>query len=52
MVFKGKSKNSEADNQLICYCRKNKDWMSYEDYVKIGGGIIGSGAIESNHRKK
>ena len=24
--------------------------MQYQEYVKIGGGIIGSGAIESTHR--
>ncbi len=43
-------KNSEAANQLISYYSNNKDRMRYHEYVKIGCGIIGSGAIESAHR--
>ena len=43
-------KNSENANQLISYYSKNKNRMNYQDYVKIGCGIIGSGAIESAHR--
>ena len=43
-------KNSKAANELINYYSKNKDRMNYQDYVKIGCGIIGSGAIESAHR--
>jgi hypothetical protein len=43
-------KNSEKTNQLINYYSNNKDRMKYQDYVKIGCGIIGSGAIESAHR--
>ena len=43
-------KNSETANQLINYYSKNKDRMQYQQYVKIGCGIIGSGAIESAHR--
>ena len=42
--------NSENANQLISYYSKNKNRMNYQDYVKIGCGIIGSGAIESAHR--
>ena len=42
-------KNSETANQLINYYSKNKDRMQYQQYVKIGCGIIGSGAIESAH---
>ena len=43
-------KNCEPANQLISYYSKNKNRMQYQDYVKIGCGIIGSGAIESAHR--
>ncbi len=43
-------KNSEKATELISYYRKNKSRMKYQDYVKIGCGIIGSGAIESTHR--
>ncbi len=43
-------KNSEIANQLISYYRKNKERMKYHEYVQIGCGIIGSGAIESAHR--
>ncbi len=41
--------NKEADN-LIAYYDSNKERMDYERYVKLGSGIIGSGAIESAHR--
>ena len=43
-------KNSEKAAQLINYYRTNKDRMNYHQYVTIGCGIIGSGAIESTHR--
>lgn len=43
-------KKSEAANKLIGYYSHNKNRMNYQDYVKIGCGIIGSGAIESAHR--
>jgi len=43
-------KNRETANQLINYYSNNKNRMNYQDYVKIGSGIIGSGAIESAHR--
>lgn len=43
-------KNSEKANELISYYSKNKSRMKYQEYVKIGCGIIGSGAIESAHR--
>ncbi len=43
-------KDSEAANQLISYYSKNKNRMKYQEYAKIGCGIIGSGAIESAHR--
>lgn len=43
-------RNSEKANQLISYYNNNKDRMKYHEYVKIGCGIIGSGAIESAHR--
>ena len=37
-------KNREPANQLISYYSKNKNRMAYQDYVKIGCGIIGSGS--------
>ena len=43
-------KNSVAANQLINYYSNNKNRMNYQEYKKIGCGIIGSGAIESAHR--
>jgi hypothetical protein len=43
-------KNSEPANQLINYYSNNKNRMKYQEYAKIGCGIIGSGAIESAHR--
>src|SRR5215210_2740388 len=43
-------KNSEAANGLINYYSKNKNRMKYQEYVKIGCGLIGSGAIESAHK--
>jgi hypothetical protein len=43
-------KNSEAANELLNYYSNNINRMQYQDYVKIGCGIIGSGAIESAHR--
>lgn len=43
-------KNSETVNQLINYYSKNKNRMQYQEYVKFGCGIIGSGAIEAAHR--
>jgi len=43
-------KNSEAAIKLISYYSNNKSRMKYHEYVKIGCGIIGSGAIESAHR--
>lgn len=43
-------KHSEIANQLINYYRTNKERMNYQQYVNIGCGIIGSGAIESAHR--
>ena len=44
------SENSEPSNQLINYYSKNKNRMKYQEYVKIGRGVIGSGATESTHR--
>jgi hypothetical protein len=43
-------KDSEIANRLINYYSTNKERMKYQEYVKIGCGIIGSGAIESAHR--
>ena len=43
-------KGSEKASQLINYYRTNKTRMSYQNYRKMGCGIIGSGAIESAHR--
>jgi hypothetical protein len=43
-------KNSEVANELLNYYSNNINRMQYQDYVKIGCGIIGSGAIESAHR--
>lgn len=45
-----KSTKEEA-KKLIEYYQANIDRMNYKDYQKIGCGIIGSGAIESAHRK-
>ena len=42
--------NGEAATNLIGYYSNNKNRMNYHKYVKIGCGIIGSGAIESAHR--
>lgn len=44
------SKTKEA-RKLIEYYQTNKSRMDYKAYQKIGCGIIGSGAIESAHRK-
>lgn len=43
-------KAQEAKAGLIHYYEQNKERMDYARYVKIGNGIIGSGAIESAHR--
>jgi hypothetical protein len=43
-------KAQEAKTSLINYYGQNKQRMDYARYVKIGAGIIGSGAIESAHR--
>ena len=41
----------ESDKKkIITYYRNNKRRMQYKEYVKLGCGIIGSGAIESAHR--
>ena len=45
-----KSTKEEA-KKLIEYYQANIGRMNYKDYQKIGCGIIGSGAIESAHRK-
>lgn len=44
------SKNKEA-KRLIEYFQANAERMDYKRYQEIGCGIIGSGAIESAHRK-
>ncbi len=49
-VHKLNSSKKEAE-KLIEYYRANADRMNYKDYLKTGCGIIGSGAIESAHRK-
>ena len=44
-------KSSEASTKkIIDYYTANQDRMDYKRYLKIGCGIIGSGAIESAHR--
>lgn len=48
--IKRMGKNSVAASQLITYYSNNKNRMAYQEYKKIGCGIIGSGAIESAHR--
>lgn len=45
-----KSKNKEA-KRLIEYFQANAERMDYKTFQEIGCGIIGSGAIESAHRK-
>lgn len=49
-VRKLKSKKKEA-KKLIEYFQANAERMDYKTYQKMGCGIIGSGAIESAHRK-
>ena len=49
-VQKLNSSKKEAE-KLIEYYRANADRMDYKKYLKTGCGIIGSGAIESAHRK-
>jgi hypothetical protein len=44
------SSKKEAQ-KLIEYYQANADRMDYKEYKKTGCGIIGSGAIESAHRK-
>ncbi len=44
------SKKKEA-KKLIEYCQANQERMDYRQYREMGCGIIGSGAIESAHRK-
>jgi Uncharacterised protein family (UPF0236) len=48
--IKRAGKNSEAARKLINYYSGNENRMQYQQYVKLGCGIIGSGAIESAHR--
>ncbi len=45
-----KSSKKEA-KKLIEYYQANINRMNYKEYMNIGCGIIGSGAIESAHRK-
>lgn len=45
-----KSKKKEAQ-KLIEYFQANADRMDYKAYQEMGCGLIGSGAIESAHRK-
>jgi hypothetical protein len=42
---------TKAAGKLIDYYTANKDRMDYKHYQTLGCGIIGSGAIESAHRK-
>ena len=42
---------TKAAAKLIDYYTANKDRMDYKHYQTLGCGIIGSGAIESAHRK-
>jgi hypothetical protein len=49
-IDKLNSSQKEAD-KLKEYYRSNKDRMDYKKYQQTGGGIIGSGAIESAHRQ-
>jgi hypothetical protein len=45
------TKAKEEDKKKITtYYQNNKERMKYEQYRKIGCGIIGSGAIESAHK--
>ena len=46
----GNKKAQEVKAGLINYYQQNKERMDYARYIKIGAGIIGSGAIESAHR--
>jgi hypothetical protein len=46
----GNKKAQDVKTGLINYYQQNKSRMDYACYLKIGNGIIGSGAIESAHR--
>lgn len=46
----GNRKAQRVKTRLINYYEENKTRMDYAYYVKIGAGIISSGAIESAHR--
>ena len=48
--IKQRGKNSKKATELISYYRTNESRMNYHEYINIGCGIIGSGAIESTHR--
>lgn len=39
-----------AAKKVLDYYMANRDRMDYKKYLRIGCGIIGSGAIESAHR--
>lgn len=40
----------KARQQLLDYYQSNLNRMDYQKYLKMGAGIIGSGAIEAAHR--
>ena len=48
---KALNSKTRAAAKLIDYYTANKDRMDYKHYQTLGCGIIGSGAIESAHRK-
>jgi len=45
-----KTTHKEAFEKIIQYFESNIERMDYSRYLKLGCGIIGSGAIESAHR--
>jgi hypothetical protein len=47
---KKKRKNKKKLGQILNYFLDNKDRMKYDEYRKMGLGIIASGSIESTHR--
>jgi Uncharacterised protein family (UPF0236) len=48
--IKNQSSTTAATKKILDYYTANKNRMDYKKYLKLGCGIIGSGAIESAHR--
>jgi Uncharacterised protein family (UPF0236) len=48
--IRNQSSSKAATKKILDYYTANQNRMDYKKYLKIGCGIIGSGAIESTHR--